>query len=187
MSWEYDEVAFDSVVRRSGGSLVITIPPELKRRFMISEGQKVRLIGVVRRGLHVEGGILIYLGRFEISESAPKLTYTLRREVAVSDRDIKALTSVLDKYGLTNYYVKSVDDHTVRVEVVVSSISEDGIISLTKDDVKRVFNEIARMGWSVESVEESVEEVTWHGIDPSAVTRYVTEIPENIKTRWVLK
>jgi len=186
--WEYDDIIFDSVVRRSGGSLVITIPPELKKRFLLSEGQHVKLIGVVKKGLHIEGGILIYFGRFEIMEEALKITAIISKDgESLSNEDIRELTGIFDKYNLSNYLVNRVDESTIKIELIVSNISEEGILYITKDDIKRILKEIEKKGFIVKEIKEGVEEMVWHCIDPSILVRYSSELPKNIKVKWVLK
>ncbi len=187
--WKYDDIIFDSVVRRSGGSLVITIPPELKRRFLLNEGQPVRLIGVVRKGLYVEGGILIYFGRFEIVEKATKVIMTIKKSTSaqISEDDIKNLTKLFDKYNLSNYSISRIDKSTLKIELIISSISEEGIVYITREDIEKIFYEIRKSGYTIEEIKEESEELTWHGIDPSILVRYTSELPENIKTKWILK
>lgn len=186
--WKYDDVIFDSVIRRSGGSLVITIPPELKRRFMLNEGQPVRLIGVVRKGLYIEGGILIYFGRFEISEEATKVVIEARKkEGTITDDDVKQLSDLFDKYNITSYYINRIDKDSMKIELIISSIGEEGATYITSADVNRVLESVKNLGYDVKKIKEEKETLKWHGVDPSNLVRYMTELPENIKTKWILK
>jgi hypothetical protein len=76
-AWVYDPIYFDATVRRSGNSLVITIPPELARRMLISEDQPVRVVGAVRSGIMLEGALLVHLGFFSCTEKVS--VYSLTR------------------------------------------------------------------------------------------------------------
>lgn len=185
--WEYDDVIFDSVIRRSGGSLVITIPPELKRRFMLNEGQPVRLIGVIRKGLHIEGGILIYFGRFEIIEEAIKVTFEARKKDAITENDIKQLSELFKSYDIAKYDINQIDENSLKIELTISSIKEGGATYITRADVDRILESIKDLKYTIRIIKEEKETLKWHDVDPSNLVRYIAEPLENIKTKWILK
>jgi hypothetical protein len=70
LSWNEDTVSFKGVIRRSGNSLIATIPPELSQRFLIKEGQEYTILGMTRMRPDFEGALQIYLGFFTVYEKA---------------------------------------------------------------------------------------------------------------------
>jgi len=57
MSWIEDSVVFRGAIRRSGNSLVITIPSELSQRLLLREGQEFIIYGIGRKRPEFEGGL----------------------------------------------------------------------------------------------------------------------------------
>lgn len=187
MEWKYDSVSFDSTIRRSGGSLVITIPPELRRRFQLQEGQPVRLIGVVKPGVFVEGGIMVYLGKFKVAEVVNKVEAILAKAGAVEKADVELISSLLEENNIHNYSVSRLDENRISVSMFISCITKEGIVELPKDVVNVVMNEVAKRGYSVVDLRTSKEEVTWYAVDPSVLSRFSAELPESVKIEWDLR
>lgn len=189
-AWEYDNVYFIGQIRRSGGSLILTIPNELRNRFLINEGQKVRIIGVTRRRAQVEGGLLIFLGRFSVIEEVDG--YTLRIEVP-RDIDVeeakRELYSFLSKQ-LNATHIRFKDEDTeLLVEAHFGCIVDNDIVP-REDDIDIIGEKITRYlgkkGYKILAMKKIKEIQRWNNIDPSIIKRYSTTIPESISFEWKL-
>ena len=187
-TWEYDTVYFIGQIRRSGGSLVITIPNELRNRFLITEGQKVRIIGVTRRRPHVEGGLLIFLGRFSVIEEVEGYTIKVRipENTTIENAKEELYTYFTEKLNATNLYIEEREGE-IKVEAFFGQITENEIIP-REDDIESIGNEIKRFlernGYKLVELKKTKEIQRWNTIDPSIIKRYTTSIPESISFEW---
>ncbi len=187
--WEYDTVFFEGHIRRSGGSLVITVPTELKNRFLIKEGQKVKIIGLIKKEPYAEGGFLVYFGRFKIYEDIrgikAKIKLPPEGEAELID-EIHDFFSI--KYQATNILIENIEDNEYLIETYFGSITDSGVIIREEDLIEKVlddFNKFAKKkGFEIIDINEVEDKVVWRSIDPSVIKRYVFSIPENIKFEW---
>jgi len=181
MSWVEDTVTFRGFVRRSGNSLVVTIPSELSQRFLIREGQEFIIFGMSRRSPDFEGALQIYLGYFTVYEKAPVVS------LRVNDLDGEKLAEVRDvarRYGATKV-VSSADE----VKIIFGSI-EDNVVKRARsvDEVKHLLEPLVSelKGRGVEVREHSIgEEIfEYHDLDPSVVSKAPARASENIRYKW---
>ena len=189
--WEYDTVFFVGQIRRSGGSLVITIPTELKNRFLISEGQKVRIIGLVRKKPYAEGGLLVYLGRFIVDEETKGLVVSFELPEDINKDEVlnKIYVFFSSKYQATNILVKSdEEDNKVMMKIWFGSITDKGVIVREENFLEKVTNDFKEIcseyNIKIEKTEKIVDKIVWDSVDPSVLKRYLFSIPENIKYEW---
>ncbi len=189
--WEYDTVFFVGQIRRSGGSLVITIPTELKNRFLISEGQKVRIIGLVRKKPYAEGGLLVYLGRFIVDEETKGLVVSFELPEDINKDEVlnKIYVFFSSKYQATNILVKSDEkDNKVMMKIWFGSITDKGVIVREENFLEKVTNDFKEIcseyNIKIEKTEKIVDKIVWDSVDPSVLKRYLFSIPENIKYEW---
>jgi len=189
-NWEYDTVYFVGQIRRSGGSLVITIPNELRNRFLINEGQKVRIIGVTRRRPQVEGGLLIFLGRFSVIEEVEGFTIKVKLP---SDEDVDKIeediyTYLTEELNATHLYIERENDN-LAIEVRFGQILGDEIIP-REDEIGTIENRIKeylhKNGFKVLNMKRIKEMRRWTTVDPSIIKRYSTTIPKAITFEWRL-
>lgn len=189
--WSYDTVVFTTSIRKSGGSLVVTIPAELAKRFMISEGQKVNLVGVYRAGLQFEGGVLVYLGRFFVRERA----VVVRVEVEGSPDALGDVPDVVEslasRYSASSFIVNEKGEGVVECEIVLSSISETGVVKRRKDEAERLLKEFETemlvRGLKLVRKEVLEEDVEWSSVDPAIINRYTVKLPGNMSLEWRLE
>jgi len=189
--WEYDTVFFEGQIRKSGGSLVLTIPTELKDRFLLREGQKVRIIGLTKKKPYTEGGMLIYLGRFKITEKVKVLKLSLKSKEIISDEVIDVIYNFfMDRYCATSVMIEKKSDYMMDIEVVIGSITDKGVVVREKDIINKIIQEFKSFikSYNIEVVDykDFEDEITWNTIDPSVIKRYGFSIPENIKIEWII-
>ena len=184
MSWVEDAVTFRGYVRRSGNSLVVTIPSELSQRFLIREGQEFIIFGVSRRNPDFEGALQIYLGYFTVYEKAP--TLKLRLSKPPEESVVGIIREVARKYGATK--VLLVED---GVKIVFGAI-EDNMVKRTRkvEEVKQIMGDLVKEleenGVKVEESNLSEEIFEWRNIDPSVVSKSPSKLGESIRYKWEL-
>ena len=186
--WEYDTVYFKGQIRKSGGSLVITIPNELRNRFLLEEGQKVRIIGVTRKRPQVEGGLLIFLGRFQVIEEVKG--YTLRlgipQHMNIDEANEDLYTYFTDELNATNLYIEE-SEGELKVDVYFGQILDNEIIP-REEDIAEIGNKIKRYitqkGYKIREMKMIKDIQKWNTIDPSIIMRYSTTIPKSITFEW---
>jgi hypothetical protein len=188
--WNYDSVFFEATVRRSGNSLVITVPPELVRRFLISEGQKVRLEGAIRNGLRVEGAISIYLGRFVVKERATGIKFVIEGQKVLDESIPKFLSDVANRYYISDIEVKLKKKGIAQAKLLLTSITMNGIVPRSTREVRMVIEEIKvfgeRAGYKIREVEMFEQEVNWENIDPALLSKSAEILDSNITYKWVM-
>ncbi len=186
--WEYDTVYFSGQIRRSGGSLVITIPNELRNRFLLNEGQKVRIIGVTRKRPQVEGGLLIFLGRFSVIEEVEGYTLKVRipANINLEEAREEIYSYLTEQLNATNIYIEE-DKREFKIDVYFGQIVNNEIIP-REEDIEEIGDKIKRflkrMGYKLVDMKKMKEIQRWNTIDPSIIMRYSTTIPRSITFEW---
>lgn len=186
-TWVYDPIYFDATVRRSGNSLVITVPPELVRRMLISEDQPVKVVGAVRGGTMVEGALLIHLGFFSCSEKVPVVKCILTHPSA-KDEKLPFVEELAQRYAATDHEVKRVKDG-LEVKIYFGSILKSGFRPRSGRELRMVMDEIKKQaeakGYVTSGLEIVEETVNLEGVDPSIVAQAQRYNPTKISYKWV--
>ncbi|HID05087.1 MAG TPA: hypothetical protein EYP20_04705 [Aigarchaeota archaeon] len=183
MSWIEDTVSFRGYVRRSGNSLVVTIPAELSQRFLIKEGQEFIILGMGRKTPDFEGALQIYLGYFVVYEKAPVVFLKITN---VKGEQLEVINQVAKMLGST--YVTPVED---GVKIVLGSI-ERGVIKRARsmEEAKSIaaslVAELKSHGIDVEEYSVSEEILERRDLDPSVVSKAPSKAGENIRYKWEL-
>ena len=183
MSWVEDTVSFRGYVRRSGNSLVVTIPAELSQRFLIKEGQEFIILGMSRRNPDFEGALQIYLGYFVVYEKVP-VVFLRVGELAEGQMD--ALDRIAKKHGATE--VVKVEG---GVKVVFGSIA-GGVIRRARsvEEVRQItqalVGEAKELGIEVAEHNVSEEIFERRDLDPSVVSKAPAKASESIRFKWEL-
>jgi len=187
--WVSDPIYFDATVRRSGNSLVITVPPELARRFLIGEGQAVRLVGSVRRDIQTEGSISVYLGRFICREKVSGLKFTLTNPEIDEELVPNLVSEVARKFSSSEVEVKMRRKGVLECKIYLGSISKDGFTFRSGRELRMMMTELKSSAeahnFRVEDMEIFEETVTLEGVDPSVINQALRNSPERVKYEWV--
>lgn len=189
MSWVEDAVTFRGAIRRSGNSLVITIPVELSQRFLLREGQELLIYGLSRRGPDFEGALQIYLGYFVVHEKAPALIM----RVEVGGRSLKMLQEIVEeicgKHFPSRTGLRSLPESEAEIELVFGAITPAAIRRVReRSEVEAAAAELefalSSAGFKV--LEKRVEErvVEWRGIDPAKLSKAPYKVSEVVRWRW---
>lgn len=187
--WVYDTIFFEATIRKSGNSLVITIPPELARRFLLFEGQKVRLIGAVKRGLQAEGAISVHLGRFVVKENAQGIEFRLSGP-NVEEKASSFVETVATKYSATKMSVKPRRQDEVLCRLTFGCITGEGMVLRTGREIRAVMEEIsntaARSGFTISDLRMFEEEILWQNVDPALISRFLPSLEGKVKFEWLV-
>lgn len=189
MSWVEDAVTFRGAIRRSGNSLVITIPAELSQRFLLREGQELVIYGLSRRGPEFEGALQVYLGYFVVHEKAPTAVLKVR---ASGDR-LRQLQEVVREIEVehlpSSVNIRRLGEDLIEVELVFGAITPSGVRRVkSMEEADSAAGEIefklASSGFDV--VEKAVIEkiVEWRSIDPAMLSKASHKISEIARWRW---
>lgn len=191
MSWVEDSVVFRGAIRRSGNSLVITIPSELSQRLLLREGQEFIIYGIGRKRPEFEGGLLVYLGYFIIHEKLPGI----RMKINVSGGSFERFTSMIkefqEAYSLTDVKFRRVDSSIVEIELYLGALTDRGVTRpKTKEEVEEIASSI-EFKLRLEGFEllekEIIEKIIERkNIDPSVISKAPYKITEIIRWRWEL-
>ncbi|MEM1583329.1 MAG: hypothetical protein QXF28_01425 [Nitrososphaerota archaeon] len=191
MDWVEDSVVFRGAIRRSGNSLVITIPSELSQRLLLREGQEFIIYGIGRKRPEFEGGLQVYLGYFIIHEKV----LVVRMRVDVSSGSFERFGSTIkefqETYSLTDVKFKQVNSSIVDVELYFGALTDRGVTRpKTREEVEESASSIEfklRLeGFKVlekEIIEKIVERKS---IDPATISKASYKITEIIRWRWEL-
>jgi len=184
--WVYDPIYFDATVRRSGNSLVITVPPELARRMLISEDQPVRVVGAVRSGITLEGALLIHLGFFSCTEKVQVVKCDLTHPSSRDER-LPFVEELAQRYSATDLEVKRVKEGW-EVKIYLGSILRSGFRPRSGREMRIIMDELKRQaeakGFTVTSIEVIEEAVSLEGIDPSIVAQAQRHSPTKVSYKW---
>jgi len=187
MSWVEDTVTFRGAIRRSGNSLVITIPAELSQRFLLKEGQELLIYGISRRGPEFEGGLQIYLGYFVVHEKLPSARFKVEAD------DLAKLQMIIKEiereYLPSRVLRKKIGDRIVELQFMFGAITEKGIKRVrSMEEVEEIASTIefklSSEGFKV--LERSVEEkiVEWRNMDPALISRAAYRLAKVVRWSW---
>lgn len=191
MSWVEDAVSFRAAIRRSGNSLVITIPVELSQRFLLKEGQELLIYGLSRSGPDFEGALQVYLGYFVVHEKAPALLM----KIDVGDKPLRRLQEVVDEVCRRHFPsragLRMLGESEAEIELVFGAITPTAIRRLR--EVSEVEAAAAELEFALSSagfkvLEKRIEEkiVEWRGIDPAKLSKAPYKVSEVVRWRWEL-
>ena len=187
MSWVEDTVAFRGAIRRSGNSLVITIPAELSQRFLLREGQELLIYGISRRGPEFEGGLQIYLGYFVVHEKLPSARF--RVEVGDLTKLQTIIKEIEREYLPSRVLHRRVGDGVVELQFMFGAITEKGIRRVrSMEEVEEIASTIefklSSEGFKV--LERSVEEkiIEWRNMDPALISRAAYRLSRVVRWSW---
>ena len=184
--WVYDPIYFDATVRRSGNSLVITIPPELARRMLISEDQPVRVVGAVRSGIMLEGALIVQLGFFTCTEKVQVVKCHLTHPSS-SDERLLFVEELAQRYSATDLEVKRVKEGW-EVKIYLGSVLRSGFRPRSGREMRIIMDELKRAaearGFTISDVGIAEETVNLEGIDPSVVAQAQRHNPAKVSYKW---
>jgi hypothetical protein len=185
-AWVYDPIYFDATVRRSGNSLVITIPPELARRMLISEDQPVRVVGAVRSGIMLEGALLVHLGFFSCTEKVPVVKCLLTNSSSRDER-LPFVEELAQRFSATDLAVKRVREGW-EVKIYLGSLLRGGFRPRSGRELRIVMDELKRVaearGFAVAELGVVEEAVNLEGVDPSVVAQALRHNPTKVSYKW---
>ena len=195
MTWEEDSVAFHGTIRRSGNSLIVTIPGELANRFLIKEGQRVIISGMKRKIYNYEGLIGIHLGAFVVSEKAYGVKMIISNYEGLIGIDmekgvetIPVIEEIAGKYASTGFVFDRLDEEKMEVKILFGSIGKTLIKPKTRKDIEKILEKLTesvkKAGAKVEEAEIFEEEIEWDLLDPSIIARSPYKDSERISWRW---
>ncbi|MEN2974055.1 MAG: hypothetical protein ABDH32_00555 [Candidatus Caldarchaeales archaeon] len=189
MDWVEDSVVFRGAIRRSGNSLVITIPAELSQRLLLREGQDFIIYGIGRRRPDFEGGLQVYLGYFIVNEKVPVMRFKIDINGGSLEKLIPLIREIRDTYSLSDIRYRQLDSKTIEVELFFGAISEKGITRLkTREEIEDAASSIEfklRLeGFKILEKELVDKIIEWRSIDPSIISRAPYKITEIVRWRW---
>ena len=194
MSWKEGTVVFSATVRRSGNSLVVTIPVELVRRFLLKEGQRVMLMELTRTEFGIEGMIGAYLGVFRIKEKVPVIKLTVSSVPRGMLKGIlENVERLVSRRGATAFkYDYEESSSKLRLEAKFGCIKDKVYRPKTKEEIRGIINELSdllkEMGATIEETKVNIEEAIHTMIDPSLVSksRHLLNGSDAIEWEWVI-
>lgn len=183
LSWVEDTVSFRGVIRRSGNSLIATIPPELSQRFLIREGQEYTIVGMTRATPDFEGALQIYLGFFVVLEKAPRL------DIAVEGLDVQQIEELLKKHGASRIALKRTENNVLHCSALFSAIEKSRVkLPKTVEQVNEVLaalkQEVEALGGVVRSAEVSETVVENRQTDPAVLTKAPSKLERSVTWKW---
>lgn len=197
-TWEEEAVSFTANIRRSGSSYVITIPSELFHRFLLKEGQTVRVYGMTRKTPELQGMVGVFLGTFQVVEKYYGIRIVARnveigKGIKSSEEEptkgiLQKVEEIAEKYSATGMFV-DVEDEKVEIRILFGFITQNSILKpKTKNDVKKIMDEITaeiKSGGGIISEAKIFEEKTeWHVVDPSLIAKSPYKDAEFLEWKW---
>ena len=180
-----DNVVFEGAIRKSGNSLVITIPSELSKRFMLKDGQKVMIVGMTGKGSVMEGAIKVMLGAFRVEERAYSIKFKVSKKVD-EDLLLEFVERVGYNYGATDYRIHEGEKY-FEVELVFGIL---GMMLRPKsfEDVEAIGDKVRvearKAGIRLRDL-KVVEEVIEHtDVDPSELARFSSRLRHTDRLKW---
>lgn len=189
MSWIEDTVTFRGAIRRSGNSLVITIPAELSQRFLLQEGQELVIYGLSRRDSEFEGALQVYLGCFVLHEKTPTVIFKVR----VPEERLKQLQEIMreveGKHLPSAVNLKKLGEDLIEIELLFGAIAPNTIRRVRKvEEVNSIATEIefklASNGFDVIDKVVTERVVELRNIDPAMLLKASYKVSEAVRWRW---
>lgn len=189
MSWVEDTVTFRGAIRRSGNSLVITIPAELGQRFLLREGQELVIYGLSRRGPEFEGALQVYLGYFVVHEKAPAVIFKIKAPGDKLEQLQKVVNELEEKYLPSAVNVRKLEGDLIEVELLFGAITPNAIRRVrSEEEVSAAAAEIEfkLVSSGFEVVEKRITEkiVEWRNVDPARLSKASYKVSEVVRWRW---
>ncbi|MHC1586221.1 MAG: hypothetical protein ACXQTV_01600 [Candidatus Hecatellaceae archaeon] len=195
MSWEEEAITFTGSIRRSGSSYVVTIPVELFHRFLLREGQSLKIFGMVRKTPEFQGMIGVFLGAFRVVEKAYGLEARIsgiENLVEEAERNVKSMPvieALAEKYNATGLSFTLTKDGKALVRMVFGSITPQSIIKpKNRREIEKIKDELVlgveEAGGRVEEVKIFEEENEWYTVDPSLIAKSPYKDSENLRWEW---
>ncbi len=189
MSWSEDSVTFRGAIRRSGNSLVITIPAELSQRFLLREGQELLIYGLSKKTPEFEGALQIYLGYFIIHEKAPAAVFKIEAEnerLAELQRIVKEIE---EKHLPSRVDFMKLEGSTLEVAFIFGAVTPTAIRRVRERmEVEAAASEIEfkLTSASFKILEKKIEDkiVEWRNIDPAKISKAPYKVSEVVRWRW---
>ena len=195
MSWEEETTSFTGSIRRSGSSYVVTVPVELFHRFLLREGQTLRIFGMIRKTPEFQGLIGIFLGTFKVAEKHYGIEARISRVEALIEeaekpaRDVPAIERLAEKYNATGFSFNVSRDGKAVVKLTFGCVTPRSIIKpKSRSEVEKIkdelVNEIENAGGTVEEVRIFEEEDEWYTVDPSLIAKSPYKDVKTLRWEW---
>lgn len=189
MEWVEDSVVFRGAIRRSGNSLVITIPSELSQRFLLREGQEFVIYGIGRKKPYFEGGLQIYLGYFVVNEKIQTLKFRIQSPRESSEKLVTIMKEVGENYLASDVKYRQIDSSEVEVELHFGVLAEKGILRpKSREEIEDVAASLEfrlrAEGFKILEKEISEKIVEWRNIDPALISKAPYKVTEYLRWRW---
>ena len=194
--WEEETTPFTGSIRRSGSSYVVTIPVEIFQRFMLREGQPLKIFGMIRKTPEFQGMVGIFLGTFKVKEKYYGFELRIRgfealleEESGKPSKTMPAIEKLAEKHAATSYFFRVLEDGTALIRMHFGCITAKSIIKpKTRSEVEKIKDEVVaeilKAGGKVESAEIFEEKAEWHMVDPSMVAKSPYRDSEAIEWEW---
>lgn len=179
--WVLDPLSFDICLRRVGNSVVIRVPPELKKRLRLTTGQKARLYAASRVDYPLAiSGFFVEFGRLKVIEKVRGLKFSVD-----TIQHAKFLVERLAKRFAATGISVSENGRDVECYIELGSISEGGyirrrpiIVESLKEILKR---EAIKIGAAIKVLGEFEDLVEW----PSVSLSYLPpNESEEVEVEW---
>ncbi len=189
MSWIEDSVVFRGAIRRSGNSLVITIPSELSQRLLLREGQEFIIYGIGRKRPEFEGGLQVYLGYFIIHEKVLVSRFKIELSSGSFEKFSTNIKEFQETYSITDIRYKQSDSSIVETELYFGALTDRGVTRpKTREEIEEIVSSIEfklRLeGFKILEKEILEKIVERRNIDPASISKAPYKISENVRWRW---
>jgi len=191
MSWVEDTVTFRGAIRRSGNSLVITIPAELGQRFLLREGQELVIYGLSRRGPEFEGALQVYLGYFVVHEKAPALILRVEAKAEELRRLQEIIERLKEKHLPSRVDLRKLSESEAEIALIFGAITPESIRRVR--ELKEVEDAAAELEFNLSSqgfkiLEKKIEDkiIEWRNVDPAKLSKAPYKVSEVVRWRWEL-
>ncbi len=191
MSWMEDTVTFRGAIRRSGNSLVITIPAELSQRFLLREGQELLIYGLSRKSPDFEGALQIYLGYFVVHEKAPALILRVEAKAEELRRLQEIIERLKEKHLPSRVDLRKLSESEVEIALIFGAITPESIRRVR--ELKEVEDAAAELEFNLSSqgfkiLEKKIEDkiIEWRNVDPAKLSKAPYKVSEVVRWRWEL-
>ncbi|HDD42309.1 MAG: hypothetical protein DRN61_05990 [Thaumarchaeota archaeon] len=191
MSWMEDTVTFRGAIRRSGNSLVITIPSELSQRFLLREGQELLIYGLSRKSPDFEGALQIYLGYFVVHEKAPALILRVEAKAEELRRLQEIIERLREKHLPSRVDLRKLSESEVEITLIFGALTPESIRRVR--ELKEVEDAAAELEFNLSSqgfkiLEKRIEDkiIEWRNVDPAKLSKAPYKVSEVVRWRWEL-